>query len=438
MRSVCLLFYSLLIVSSILASPPGTHSIPVKNQTVTPKNIVLIVADDLGFELGCYGHPVIKTPHVDALASNGVRFTHAFATTSSCSASRSVIMTGQYNHTNGQYGLAHAEHHFSCLDRSPTLPALLQKAGYYTGLIGKDHVLPRKLFPYDYYPAVNGRSGADVADRVETFVDQAAQAEKPFYLLVGFIDPHLDGIGFANQKTYRNITPGHYRAQDFLGKLPRFLPEQAAVQEDFADYANSVHRLDQNVGKVLAVLERKKLVDSTLIIFLSDNGIPFPGAKTTLYDSGIHLPLIIQAPQLSRRGTTQDAMVSWVDIAPTIIDWAQVSIPKEMAGRSFLTLLRGESSTGWDKVYLSHTFHEVTMYYPMRGLRTRQYKYLWNLASPLPYPFASDLYASPTWKAVLQDKIEKLGERNFNSFMQRPVEELYDIIKDPYETKNLA
>ncbi|HMO35051.1 MAG TPA: hypothetical protein PKA06_03315, partial [Gemmatales bacterium] len=81
---------------------------------------------------------------------------------------------------------------------------------------------------------------------------------------------------------------------------------------------------------------------------------------------------------------------------------------------SFLTLLRGESSTGWDKVYLSHTFHEVTMYYPMRGLRTRQYKYLWNLASPLPYPFASDLYASPTWKAVLQDKIEKLGERNFN------------------------
>jgi N-sulfoglucosamine sulfohydrolase len=400
---------------------------------------VLMIADDLGRpDLGCYGSTIIKTPHLDKLAARGVRFTNAFATTASCSPSRSVLMTGQYNHTNGMYGLAHAEHHFVCLDKTPTLPGLLQKAGYYTGLIGKDHVTPRSIFPYDYYPGVSARSGADMADRVSTFVTQAGQANKPFYLLVGFADPHRDAVGFANGKTYRGIEPGRYQGDQFTGKLPRFLPDHPKVREDFADYANSVHRLDQNVGKVFAVLEEKKLLDSTLIIFVSDNGIPFPGAKTTLYDSGVHLPLIVNATKLEKPGGTQSAMVSWIDIAPSVLAWTAVKQPETMPGRSLLPLLNATEATGWDKVYLSHTFHEVTMYYPMRGIRTRQYKYLWNLASPLQFPFASDLHASPTWQTVTNEKLERMGERSTQVFLQRPVEELYDIVADPLETKNLA
>src|SRR5262249_61908982 len=128
--------------------------------------------------------------------------------------------------------------------------------------------------------------------------------------------------------------------------------------------------------------------DSTLVIFLSDNGIPFPGAKTTLYDAGVHLPLLVRSPAQKKHGVVNAALVSWVDVLPTILDWAQVKAPAELPGRSLLPILDEESPKGWDTVYGSHQCHEVTMYYPMRMLRTREYKYILNLAHKLDYPFA--------------------------------------------------
>src|SRR5262249_42201870 len=168
-------------------------------------------------------------------------------------------------------------------------------------------------------------------------------------------------------------------------------------------------------------------------------GIPFPGAKTTLYDSGIHLPLIIRDPGQKKTGLVNRALVSWTDILPTILDWAGLKPPAQLPGRSLLPILADENPKGWDEVYASHIFHEVTMYYPQRMCRTRQYKYIRNLAHQLTYPMASDLYHSLTWQGILKRGGKgMLGKRSVAQFLHRPAEELYDVEKDPTETRNLA
>ena len=158
-----------------------------------------------------------------------------------------------------------------------------------------------------------------------------------------------------------------------------------------------------------------------------------------MYDAGIHLPLIVRAPERGRAGGTTAAMASWVDVTPTILDWTGVPGPSRYAlpGRSLLPAVIDEPS-GWDEVYASHTFHEITMYYPMRAVRTRRHKYILNLAHPLRYPQASDILDSPTWKAIAARQPQKVGEIELASYFQRPAEELYDIERDPNETHNLA
>jgi N-sulfoglucosamine sulfohydrolase len=404
----------------------------------TPRrNIVLLVADDLGLDLACYGNTKIKMPHLDALAKRGVCFSQAFATVSSCSPSRASIYSGLYTHTSGQYGLAHAVHNQQSRPQVKSLPGLLKQAGYRTAILGKIHVLPRAVYPFDeeITQGLEGnRNVAVMGEKARQFF--ASCGDKPFLLVVGFGDPHRAARGFANHKTYKGVPEVKYDPRDVI--VPSFLPDQPEVREELADYYQAASRMDHGVGLVLDALKQTGKADNTLVIFLSDNGIPFPGAKTTLYDPGIHLPLIVAAPGQKKRGLTNRALVSWVDIAPTILDWAKVKKPPVMPGRSLLPILEEESPKGWEVVYGSHQFHEVTMYYPMRMVRTRQYKYLLNLAHQLDYPFASDLYFSKTWQGVLRRKDKKLGPRDLDAFIHRPREELYDLEHDPEELHNLA
>jgi N-sulfoglucosamine sulfohydrolase len=205
--------------------------------------------------------------------------------------------------------------------------------------------------------------------------------------------------------------------------------------------------------------------DNTLIVFTSDHGMAFPGGKTTLYEGGMRVPLVIRAPEQKQRGVVCDALVSLVDLTPTILDYAggllddkktvspqlakalvregDIAGRKELLnqfhGRSFLATIGQEHPEGFDEVYASHTFHEIQMYYPMRVVRTRQYKLIWNIAHPLPFPFASDLWAAPTW----QDRYQKgpdtyYGKRTVHDYIHRPQFELYNIASDPDETENLA
>ncbi len=399
------------------------------------RNVVLMVGDDHGLQLGCYGDPVVQTPALDRLAAQGTRFTQAYATVSSCSASRSVIYTGMQNHTNGQYGHAHAYHNLSSFDQVRSLPTVLGEAGYRVALVGKFHVKPPKVYPFNVLPCPGGgREVTAMAEAAAKFM--AEPSDKPFLLVVGFSDPHRAETGFGNDRDYPGVKRITYDPRKV--PVPSWLPDSIETRRELADYYESISRMDQGVGKILDAIENAGRAKDTLIIYVGDNGPPWPGAKTTLYDPGIHLPLLISSPAQQRRAGVCNAMISFVDITPTIYDWASATPPMEVDGRSLLPILDEENPAGWDEVFGSHTFHEITMYYPMRMIRTRRYKYILNLAHPLPFPFASDLWASPTWQGVLRRGDTTYGQRTVEAYLHHPKEELYDLVNDPAELKNLS
>ncbi|MFO0946240.1 MAG: sulfatase [Planctomycetota bacterium] len=407
----------------------------VAKEAEKPRNVLMLVADDLGGgDLGCYGHPVIRSPNIDALAAQGTRFSHAFATTASCSASRSVLYTGLHNHANGQYGHAHAEHNFHQRPSVQTVFMLLKDQGYRTGLIGKRHVLPDEKYPIDFEPKVNARNPEKMTQLANEFLTD--DDPRPFFLVLGFVEPHRAAHGFGEEPAPK--TAAKYSPEE--AKVPHFLPDNAESRAELAEYYQAISRLDRSVGKVLESLKRSGKWDDTLILFLSDNGMPFPGAKTNVYEPGVRLPLIVRSPESKKRGIVNSAMISFTDITPTILDWAKAKPPTNYRfhGRSFLEIVDQENPEGWNEVFLSHTFHEVTMYYPMRGIRNRRFKYIWNIAAPLTFPHASDLFASPTWQRVWSRKEPKYGSRTVDKYLHRDEFELYDLDADPRELVNLA
>lgn len=395
-----------------------------------PTGVVLLIADDLGLDLGCYGNAAIRTPHLDALAASGTRFTNAFASVASCSPSRATLYSGMPTHQSGQYGLAHATHNAHSFRTVQGLPKLLNAAGWRTGIIGKNHVQPKEVYPWEVEIG-GGRNVVQMAQQAKKFITECG--EKPFLLVMGYTDPHRAAKGFGNEKPLPGVPDVTYDPQSV--KLPYHVPDTAEARADVADYYRSIARLDHGVGLLMKALQESGRDRDTLVIFLSDNGMPFPGAKTTLYDSGVHLPLIIRAP--GKKSTVGEGMASWLDITPTILSWAGVKSPP-LPGRSLLPILEQPNPEGYSEVFGSHQFHEITMYYPMRMVRTKNHKYILNLAHQLPFPFASDIYNSATWQGVLKRDDSMLGKRSVAALIQRPREELYDLTVDPHELNNLA
>ncbi len=432
--------------------------------TVAPAsrpNIVMIVSDDHGRDaLGCYGNPVIKTPHLDALAADGTRFTAAFCTTASCSPSRSVILSGQHNHRNGMYGLQHDDHHFQSFDNVQSLPTRLTRAGYRTARVGKFHVGPERAYAFETVlsagaandPATIGRSPVQMAEQTRSVIE--SKDDRPFFLYFASDDPHrANGVlpdgkptfdtyprpnSFGNRaEGYPEITPVQYRPEDV--RVPTFLPDTPATRAELAEYYQAVSRLDAGVGRLVAILKAAGRYDSTLILYLSDNGAAFPGAKTTLYDPGTRLPFIVRAPGRKSPGAVQDAMITWADLTPTLLDVAGVSLESgAYDGRSFRAGLDGAPLRGWDEVYASHTLHEITMYYPMRVVRTRRHKLIMNIAHELTFPSALDLIKSPTWISANESGGRMFGARTIEAYLHRAKFELYDLERDPDEVVNLA
>jgi N-sulfoglucosamine sulfohydrolase len=416
------------LLAALLAAAACLSAAP--QERPAKRNVLFIVADDLGLDLGCYGS-FVRTPNLDRLAQNGTRFTHSFATVASCSASRAVILTGLYTHSNGQYGHAHHPYNFHTFAAVRSLPKVLRESGYRTGVLGKLHVNPPAVYTFDVEKPGGDVTG--IAEEARKFFAEAG--EKPFFLHVGFHEPHRAGKGFGNERA-KGVPPERYEPKDV--RLPYFLPDIPEAREEIAEYAQAVSRMDRGVGLVLDALREAKQEANTLVVFLSDNGIPFPGAKTTQYEAGLRLPLLISSPAAKRRGTVTSAMVNWADLAPTALDWAGVKAPVEMPGRSILPVLEEEAPKGWDTVFGSHVFHETQMYYPMRTIRTRTHKLILNLAHPLEFPFASDLFASKTWQAVRSQGLKMMGERSVAAYVHRAREELFDLEKDPNELVNLA
>ncbi|MCV0378325.1 sulfatase [Nitratireductor sp.] len=403
-------------------------------------NVLLLIADDLGRMLGCYGEKAVDTPHIDALAECGTRFDMAFTSTASCSASRSVIYTGLHTHENGQYGLHHDNHHFMTFEHVETAPLLFNQLGHLTGIVGKVHVGPQPVYPWAVREESATRNIGWVERRAKAFFDRAKQEDRPFFLTVGFVDPHRDMTrgGFGNDEDFdADVGERRYAPEDVT--VPSFLPDIEEVRTELSAYYTSIHRLDQGVGRVLAALEDSGLEDETLVCFLSDNGAPFLNSKTTLYDAGVHLPLIMRIPG-RRGGIASPNLVSFADVLPTFLDWAGWQGGEgARGGRSVLPILE---ETGllpdWQIVFGSHTFHEITNYWPTRFLRTPRYKYHRNVAWKLDFPFSGDLYGSLSWEGIRNRAPVMIGERALKDYVQRPPEELYDLAADPNEVNNLA
>jgi len=389
----------------------------------SPRNVILYVTDDHGMgDAGCYGNPDVKTPGLDALAREAVRFTHAFCTTPSCSPSRSVILTGTHNHSTGQYGLAHAKHHFVSHADIKSLPVVLGDAGYRTWCAGKVHVMPEPAYHFEKYLPV----AAPVAMAQQCLPLIEAKDARPFFLYFCPKEPHRP---FSRE--------GSDAIDPTSISVPPHLPDIPECRQELAEYYASVQRADSGLSVLMDMLRVTGHWEDTLIVFASDNGMPWPGAKTTLYEPGVHLPCVVRDPRNTRKGYASNAMVSWIDIMPTILDYCGLS-PEPCHGRSLLSAMREEAPAGWDEVYHSHTFHEVTMYYPMRAVRTRRHKLIWNIAHGLSFPFASDLWESRTWQGTIARGLTTYGKRTVEAYHRRPEFELYDLETDPHEIHNLA
>lgn len=401
---------------------------PAAEKPAQKPNVLLYVVDDHGTDdAGCYGNHVIKTPGLDTLARQGTRFTHAFCTSASCSASRSVILTGLHNHATGQYGHEHGYNHFVSFPNIKSLPVLLADAGYRTASMGKYHVAPEKVYHFQHYlRGTSGRTPEQMAEDCRTFI--AAKENKPFFLYFCTTEPHRPFLREGSDT---------FDPKDVI--VPPYLPDIPQCRSELAEYYGSVQRADKGLLRLIEILKETGRWDDTLVIYISDNGIAFPCAKTTVYEPGIRLPCVVRNPFADKKGIVTNAMVSWADLTPTILDFAQ-ALPEKpnFHGRSFLSILEKENPQSWDEIYASHTFHEITMYYPMRVVRTRRYKLIWNIAHKLDYPFASDLWASSTWQAVLKSGDKVYGKRSIEAYIHRPKFELYDLQNDPHEIHNLA
>lgn len=422
---------------SFLASAAAA---PLIGQSRRPPNVLFITADDLGLVLGCYGEKRIATPHLDRLAASGVRFSTAAVVQASCSPSRSGMFTGLYPHSNGHYGLANTG--FSLHDnlRDKTIPALLKQAGYRTGIIGKLHVEPEASFPWDLRETENAptRRVRGVAPRAAEFI--RASAEKPFFLMVNYSDPHafrdeskpggwffppeVDGL------PAKPLTPSRETLFDFQQV------DTPAQRERTANYLNAVARLDTGIGLLMDTLENSGRAADTLVVFCGDHGPPFARGKTTVYESGVRVPFLLRWPGVTRAGTVSERFVSTVDILPTILDAAGLKAPHRLHGMS----LRGALSGGRWREYLAAEFHfhGSNPFYPRRSIRDGRHKLIHNLLAGVSKPSTGidGDFAYPISREARYDNTPV--RRAFDTFANPPEFELYDLASDPIEFQNLA
>lgn len=448
------------------------------------RNVIFFITDDESPTLGCYGDKVAVTPAIDAVAADGTVFRNAFATTASCSASRSVVMSGLHNHANGQYGHQHSYHKFASFHNvvSLALPRVMANAGYRTAQCGKYHVAPEEVYHYETYIRGNGRNAVEMADRCKDFITDTS-SDKPFFLYFATSDPHRGGG--KDQTSERELKPDLFGNKPNDGAfpgvkevfydpadvtIPHFLPDTPETREELAQYYQSCSRVDQGVARLVEILREADLYDKTLIVFTSDHGMAFAGGKTTVYEGGLKVPFVVRNPYEEKRGIVSDAMISHIDITPSLLDFAgglddKINGPKAWVdpnkywkekdyaakenrgrgryrsyhGRSWISILGDPEATHWDTIFASHTFHEIQMYYPMRVVRDNKYKLIWNIAHQLPYPFASDLWAASSWQAQFRSSMSApYGQKTVGDYINRAKFELYDIASDPHESKNLA
>jgi len=428
----------------LLACSPGITSAETDASSSRP-NFVLIIADDMNWnDCGVYGHPAIRTPNIDRLAGQGLRFQHAYLTTNSCSPSRASILTGKYPHNTGAEQL-----HWSVPKDSVTFVQQLQRAGYTTAAAGKWHLGAgiRDHFDTIHEASTDGfvlpsgdenKPGKMVASQPSGCEDwvrtiQERDPKKPFLLWLAALDPH-------REYTPGSLDPPH-RTEDVI--VPPHLPDTDAVREDLRLYYDEIGRLDRYVGKVMVELDRQQIAENTVVLFISDNGRPFPRDKTTLYDGGIRTPWIVRWPAQVTAGQTTDALVSSVDIAATFLELAGVvestAIASEQPSESvsFAHVLANPNLPHRQYAFAEDHWHDFEDH--GRCVMNQNFKLIRNDYPDLPPTPSADAGRGLSWQTMIA--MEKAGtltplQRTCFTAPRNPWE-LYDLQRDPRETNNL-
>jgi N-sulfoglucosamine sulfohydrolase len=390
-------------------------------------NIILITADDMGTnDLGSYGRD-IHTPALDRLADDGMRFTQFYITTSSCSPSRCSFWTGKYPHATGAENL-----HDPLPEGNITIAGYLKDKGYYTGNIGKLHLGERPNVTVQFDRIIErvftGGQASTEPNGIDAFLDERSK-DKPFFVGIGFSEPHR---GYKQ----RSPIPAPHKPDKVW--VPPYLADDPEVRADIADYYDEINFMDTAIGRLLKRLEDEGLEDNTLVIFFSDNGMPFPRAKTTLYESGVRVPCIIKWPGNIKAGSVTDALASSVDIAPTILDMLGIDVPADVQGSSMLPVLKDANADGREYVFVERNWHNYDDH--ARAVRWKNFKYHYNFFPGEPYYMASDLLNSPSSLAMMRllDEGKLTPQQTILYHSIRPVEALYDLDNDPHEFVNLA
>ena len=415
--------------------------------------------------MGTYNKKVVQTPNLDALAKNSLIFNNAYASVSSCSPSRASILTGMPSHQNGMYGLHNGVHNFNSLDKVKSLPNILKDSGIKTGLIGKKHVGPTDVFQFDYEQteekhSINqvGRNITNIKLMVREFLDQIKKGNDPFFLMVAFHDPHRCGhitpqygsfcerwgSGESDMGLIPDWQPIYYQWEQI--ELPYYVQDTEPARRDIAAQYTTISRLDQGVGLVLKELRVAGFEDNTLVVYTSDNGPPFPSGRTNLYDPGMAEPMFMSSPEhKERKNQVSYTMTSHLDLVPTFLDWFNIKNYKKddiLTGKTLLPILVAEPPNDPEAaVFASQSYHEITMSYPMRAIRTKRYKLIHNINYQAPFPIDQDFYVSPTFQDILNRTIAKMSipwYKTLKKYYHRSEWELYDLKMDPTESWNIV
>lgn len=386
-------------------------------------NLVVYLADDLSArDIGTYGSNKIATPAIDQLAADGMTFERAFVASPSCAPSRAAMLTGLMPARNG----AEENHTFPNRDLI-RLPSILATMGYQTAAFGK--------VTHEKKPAAYGFETSDLAkdfpvlrENVHRFLSQRTD-ERPLALFVGTSSPHVPW-------------PDRTTVDPNTTDLPPNLLDTPRTRVQRSRYLQEVIELDAYLGE-LRELTQKHLNTDTVFVFSSDHGAQFPFSKWTLYDEGIRVPLIVSWPERIAKSSRTTAMVSWVDLLPTLIDVAGGEVPIDLDGRSFASILFGKTSQGRKRIFTTHSGDRMMNVYPIRSIRTDRFKYIRNLHPEFAFTTHIDLLLRETSGDYFREWTER-AESDSNAaeivakHHGRPAEELYDVLNDPYELENLA
>lgn len=374
-------------------------------------NIIYMHSHDTGRYVQPYGHAV-PTPNVQVLAEGGVLFRQAFCAAPTCSPSRAALLTGQSAHSSGMTGLAHRG--FALHDYDQHLVRTLNGAGYSTALAGVQHEAARadvERIGYDRLLSPESNGAARVSEAAAAFL--AEKQEEPFFLTVGFSETHL---------VYPDVPEDEGR----YVRTPDPMPDTVRTRHMMAAFVESARRMDEGYSRVLKALEESGQADSTLVICTTDHGIAWPGMKCNLTDHGMGVLLIVRGPGGFGGGQVCDAMVSHIDVYPTLCELLEIERPDWLQGQSMMPLVRGEAEEINEAVYSEVTYH--ASYEPQRAVRTKRYKYIRRFEErPGPVlPNCDDSLAKDVWLE--------------GGWRERPVEaeQLYDLVFDPNEAHNLA